>query len=66
MTSREFFYLVSQMRQAQKDYFKLRDQHVLRRARLFENQVDAEIARVKVILSEYEKLNENVDDGMLN
>lgn len=61
MTSREFFYLVSQMRQAQKDYFKLRDQHVLRRARLFENQVDAEIARVKVILSEYEKLNENLD-----
>lgn len=62
MTSREFFYLVSQMREAQRDYFKFRDQHVLRRARLFENQVDAEISRVKMILSEYEKLNENLAD----
>lgn len=51
MTSREFFWLVAQMRNAQNEYFRERDQRVLRRARALENEVDDEIARVKAILA---------------
>lgn len=50
MNAREFFFLVSQMRQSQSDYFKTRSQQDLRRARVYENQVDMEIRRVKEIL----------------
>lgn len=49
MTAREFFYLVCQMREAQNDYFRERDQRALRRARALETEVDKEIARVKAI-----------------
>jgi len=47
MTAREFFYLVSNMRQAQKDYFKERTQPHLRACKVLERQVDEEIYRVK-------------------
>lgn len=50
MTAREFFYLVSEMRSAQVRYFKTKDRAVFRAARLLENEVDAEIARVKAIV----------------
>lgn len=50
MNSREFFYLVSEMRTAQRNYFRDRDQRVLIAARKLEQQVDAEIDRVKRIL----------------
>lgn len=50
MNSREFFYLVSNMRQAQQDYLDTRDQRALRHARALENEVDREIRRVKDIL----------------
>lgn len=50
MTAREFFYLVAQMRRAQRDYFNTREQIDLRRARALENDVDREIDRVKQIL----------------
>lgn len=52
MNAREFFYLVAEMRDAQKRYFKDRDQVVLRAARKLEGLVDAEIRRVKEILDE--------------
>lgn len=52
MTSREFFYLVSNMRSAQIEYFKTRDRAVFRAARRLENEVDAEIARVKEIVAD--------------
>lgn len=51
MNAREFFYLVAQMRSAQKEYFRGRDQIALRAARKYENLVDAEIERVRQILS---------------
>lgn len=51
MNAREFFYLVAQMRTAQKDYFKTRIQQDLRRARYLEDSVDTEIRRVKEIVS---------------
>lgn len=51
MNAREFFYLVAQMRNAQKEYFKNREQLTLRAARKLENEVDKEISRVREILN---------------
>lgn len=52
MNAREFFYLVSSMREAQKNYFATREQNVLRAARKLEIEVDQEIARVKDIINQ--------------
>lgn len=54
MNAREFFYYVKEMRDAQKRYFKNRDQVVLRAARKLETIIDMEIERVNQIM-EYEK-----------
>lgn len=51
MNAREFFYLVSNMRQAQNEYFRTRDPKVLRACKAIERDVDEEIARVKDIES---------------
>lgn len=56
MTPREFFFLVAQMRQAQSDYFAMRTQERLRRARALEGDVDREIRRVKAIMAETEPI----------
>lgn len=56
MNSREFFYLVAQMRECQKSYFETRDQRVFRQCRALENDVDREIRRVKAIVREQEEL----------
>lgn len=50
MTAKEFFYLTAQMRQAQREYFRTRDQRDLRRCKALEREVDYEIGRVKHIL----------------
>ena len=50
MNASEFFYLVANMRAAQKRYFETKDRAVFRAARKFENEVDAEINRVKAII----------------
>lgn len=55
MNAREFFFLVCEMRSAQKSYFKSREQNVLRAARKLENEVDREIDRVRGILHDYER-----------
>lgn len=55
MNAREFFFLVSSMREAQKNYFATRQQNVLRAARKLEIEVDDEIARVKDIINRIEK-----------
>lgn len=49
MTHREFFYLVAEMRSAQKRYFKDRQRSVFLACRKLENMVDHEIMRVKDI-----------------
>lgn len=56
MNHREFFFLVCQMRQAQKTYFKDRDQRVLVASKKLEKEVDAEIDRVRGILHEIGEL----------
>lgn len=52
MNSREFFFLVAQLRSAQKAYFKTKDQNVFRACRKLENEVDREIERVKELLEQ--------------
>lgn len=49
MNSREFFYLVAQMRDAQRRYFKTKERAVFIAARKLEDVVDMEIRRVKEI-----------------
>lgn len=58
MSAREFFYLVSSMRDAQKRYFESRDRAVFRAARKLENLVDEEIERTYQILHRREEQNE--------
>lgn len=55
MKAEEFFWLVARMRETQRDYFDLREQKILRSARMLERQVDAEIERVKKIVHEANK-----------
>lgn len=51
MNAREFFYMVAEMREAQKAYFETKDRHVFRAARKLENDVDKEIRRVRDIVN---------------
>lgn len=51
MNARDFFYLVAEMREAQKAYFETKDRHVFRAARKLENEVDKEIKKVRLIVS---------------
>lgn len=44
MEDRQFLELVKQMREAQKEYFKIRSYEALRRSKKLETQVDNEIA----------------------
>lgn len=55
MNAREFFYLVSEMRHAQREYFETKSQRVLIAAKQLEKQVDLEIERVKIIVGAQEK-----------
>ena len=50
----EFFDHVSQMRQAQKEYFKTRNTSILQQSKSLERQVDAEIERVNKLFAEPE------------
>ena len=52
MNAKEFFYLVAEMRSAQKSYFETKDAKVFRAARALENEVDREIRRVRQILND--------------
>lgn len=51
MNAKEFFYLVAEMREAQKAYFETRDKKVFRACRALENDVDREIRRVRSIVN---------------
>lgn len=51
MNHRDFFYLVAQVREAQKAYLKTRDGNVFRAVRKLENELDREIERVRQIVS---------------
>lgn len=51
MNARDFFYMVAEMREAQKAYFETKDRYVFRAARKLENEVDKEIRRVRDIVN---------------
>ena len=51
MKSKEFFDKVSELREAQKEYFKTRSNAALKRSKALEKEIDDEIARVNTILS---------------
>lgn len=55
MTALEFFYLVANMRDAQRKYFQTRERRVFLAARALENQVDHEIAKGRAYLLEQEE-----------
>lgn len=54
MNAKEFFDVVSQMREAQKSYFGTRAKSALDKSKDLEKRVDAEIERVKELLYERE------------
>lgn len=54
MDAKSFFYLVSEMRSAQRNYFRSRDRSVFLAARVLEDQVDKEIMRVKSVVAKNE------------
>lgn len=60
MNAKEFFYLVAQMRETQREYFRTRDGLVLRAARALEGDVDREITRVKNVLEGRSDLCETI------
>lgn len=49
MDAKQFFDLVSQMREAQKMYFKTRYSDWLQKSKALEKRIDAEISRVNKI-----------------
>lgn len=50
MDAKEFFKKVSQMREAQKNYFKTRSSRYLSESRSLEKEIDTEIERVNTII----------------
>ena len=54
MDAKQFFVMVARMRDAQRDYFKHRNKENLQTALQLEQDVDREILRVKLSLSQQE------------
>lgn len=57
MNAKEFFFLVKQMRDAQKRYFESRERSVFLAARALENDVDREIKRALNVMADNEPGN---------
>ena len=54
MNAKQFFVMVARMRDAQRDYFKHRNNENLQKALQLEQDIDKEILRVKLSLSQQE------------
>ena len=66
MDKKTFFHKVSQMRAAQREYFKTRNSAALVTSKLLEKGIDEEIKRVKAVMADNAKLHyELVDTGYL-
>ena len=52
MTAKEFFDLVSEMREKQKEYFRTRSASALNESKTLERRVDDEIMRANQIIKE--------------
>ena len=53
MDAKTFFEKVKRMREAQKNYLKLRSPHYLNESKRLEKEIDDEIKRVDSIIEEY-------------
>ncbi len=62
MTAKEFFSLVSDTREKQREYFRTRSSSVLSESKALERQVDDGIRRVRLILTERE-IRSNIHDN---
>lgn len=49
MNAKEFFYMVKEMREAQRNYFKYRTKQFLDQSKFLERAIDEEIKRVEQI-----------------
>jgi hypothetical protein len=56
MDKKTFFHKVSQMRAAQREYFKTRSSAALASSKLLERQIDEEIKRAKAVMAAKAKL----------
>lgn len=56
MDKKTFFHKVSQMRTAQREYFKTRSSAALASSKLLERQIDEEIKRAKAVMTAKAKL----------
>lgn len=56
MDKKTFFHKVSQMRTAQREYFKTRSSAALASSKLLERQIDEEIKRAKAVMAAKAKL----------
>lgn len=56
MDKKTFFHKVSQMRAAQREYFKTRSSAALASSKLLERQIDEEIKRAKAVMTAKAKL----------
>ncbi|MBD5204993.1 MAG: hypothetical protein HDS84_01250 [Bacteroidales bacterium] len=65
MTSKEFFYKVATLRYYQREYFATRSKEALTQAKELEKEIDAEIARVNLIL-EQKKNTQPVQNDIFN
>lgn len=52
MTPKEFFDKVARMRKAQKEYFRTRSGRALNDSKWLEQEIDAEIERVRKVMEE--------------
>lgn len=57
MNNKTFFRKVSQMRAAQREYFKTRNSDALVTSKLLEKSIDEEIKRVKAVMADNAKLS---------
>ena len=60
MNARQFFIKVMLMREAQKKYAKTRIASALQQSKLLENEIDAEIDRVQVLLEKHQPKQTNL------
>lgn len=63
MNAREFFTLVTRMRDKQKEYFRTRSVSVLQESKQLEKQVDDEIRRVNEIIHDNPELLKGDSNG---
>lgn len=66
MNPKEFFDKVTEMREAQKEYFRTRNGATLAKSKALEKEIDNEIARAKAIIEKCATTNGNAAGGIVD